>query len=43
MFEFIDKIEDFYRKNQEKNILNDDFDRSGYIKFWREWNNRRYF
>lgn len=42
VFNFVDKVEDFYKKSQAKNIPTDDFDREGYIKFWREWNNRRH-
>jgi hypothetical protein len=42
VFNFVGKIEGFYKKCQEKSIPTDDFDREGYIKFWREWNNRRY-
>ncbi|MBZ9626297.1 hypothetical protein G9F71_026180 [Clostridium sp. FP2] len=46
VFSFVDKIEDFYRKCQEKNIPQkhiptNDFEYNGYIKFWREWSNRK--
>ncbi len=41
VFNFVDKVEDFYRKSQDKKVSNDQFDRNGYIKFWKEWNNRR--
>lgn len=42
VFNFVDKIEEFYKKCQEKIIPTDSFDRDGYIKFWKEWNNRRH-
>ncbi|MBM7868634.1 hypothetical protein JOC70_000103 [Clostridium pascui] len=38
---FVNKVEEFYKKSEAKNIPADDFDRDGYIKFWKEWNNRR--
>lgn len=41
VFNFVDKVEAFYKKSEEKNIPTDDFDRNGYIKFWKEWNNLR--
>lgn len=41
VFNFVDKVEEFYKKSEAKNIPNDDFDRDGYIKFWKEWDNRR--
>lgn len=43
VFNFVDKVEEFYKKSEAKNIPADDFDRDGYIKFWKEWNNRRNF
>lgn len=36
VFDFVDKIEDYYRLCQDKNIPTDSFERNGYIKFWRE-------
>ncbi|MCI6737350.1 MAG: hypothetical protein MR593_04425 [Intestinibacter sp.] len=42
VFDFADKIEVFYKSCKEKVLPDDDFDREGYIKFWREWNNRRH-
>lgn len=41
VFDFVDKVKEFYEKSEAKNIPTDDFDREGYIKFWKEWNNRR--
>jgi hypothetical protein len=41
VFNFVDKIEEFYKMSKSKNVPTDDFDRNGYIKFWNEWNNRR--
>lgn len=43
VFNFVDKIEEFYKRCQGKIIPTDNFDRDGYIKFWKEWNNRRHF
>lgn len=40
-FEFVDKVEKFYKNSRAKNIPTDEFKSDGYIKFWREWNNRR--
>ncbi|MFT9495287.1 hypothetical protein [Anaerosolibacter sp.] len=42
VFNFVDKIEAFYRNCKEKSMPTDDFEHSGYIKFWKEWRNRRY-
>lgn len=42
VFDFADKIEAFYKSCKEKVLPKDDFDREGYIKFWKEWNNRRH-
>lgn len=39
---FADNIEGFYKKSVPKNIPSDNFDRDGYMKFWKEWNRRRY-
>ncbi len=41
VFNFVDKIQEFYSKCQEKKLPTDDFDYRGYTKFWREWSNRR--
>ena len=41
VYNFVDKVEDFYKKSKKKNIPTDEFDYNGYIKFWREWKNRR--
>ena len=41
VFNFADKIENYYKECQEKNLPTDDFEHRGYIKFWKEWHNRR--
>lgn len=41
VFGFADKIEQYYRGCKEKVLPTDDFAYNGYIKFWREWSNRR--
>lgn len=41
VFNFVDKVEEFYNKSSMKNIPDDDFYRDGYIKFWKEWKSRR--
>lgn len=41
VYSFVDEVEDFYQKSTAKNIPTDDFDRKGYIKFWKEMRNRR--
>lgn len=41
VFRFVDEIESFYKKCTEKSVPTDEYERNGYIKFWREWHNRR--
>lgn len=41
VFEFADKIEDFYKSSLPRNLPKDEFDRNGYIAFWNEWHRRR--
>lgn len=36
VFEFADKIENFYKKSSPK-IFEDDFNKNAYIAFWNEW------
>ena len=42
VFNFVDKIEQFYRSCTPKKIPKDNFDKNGYIAFWIEWYRRRY-
>jgi hypothetical protein len=42
VFDFADKMKGFYKNSQEKDLPTDDFDRKGYINFWKGWKNRRY-
>ena len=41
VFAFADSVKGFYDKCKEKNIPADEFDRRGYMTFWKEWNRRR--
>lgn len=41
VFNFADEIENYYKRCKEKKIPTDEFDYNGYMKFWREWHNRR--
>lgn len=38
---FADAVADFYKISQPKRIPEDDFDRKGYLTFWKEWQNLR--
>jgi hypothetical protein len=37
VFEFADRVEDFYKMSLPKSIPSDAFERNGYLAFWREW------
>ena len=41
VLKFVDKVEQFYKYSIEKEIPKDDFDRKGYLQFWKEWNEKR--
>jgi hypothetical protein len=41
VFSFADKVEQFYKDSQPKIIPTDDFDRKGYLTFWKEWRRLR--
>lgn len=41
VFDFADKVENFYKTSLPKTIPNDDFDRKGYLTFWKEWRRLR--
>ena len=34
---FIEQIEDFYKKAGERILPEDEIDREGYLAFWKEW------
>ncbi|MCC1485530.1 hypothetical protein [Winogradskyella immobilis] len=38
---FVDQVEEFYKNSPEKEIPKDEFDRKGYLQFWKEWNEKR--
>ncbi|EAQ50987.1 hypothetical protein [Leeuwenhoekiella blandensis] len=38
---FVDQVEQFYKESPEKEIPIDEFDRKGYLQFWKEWNENR--
>ena len=41
VIKFVDKVEEFYIKSSRKNLPADEYDRDGYLKFWKEWHFRR--
>lgn len=41
VFYFADKIQFFYNKCEKKIIPEDEFDKKGYLAFWREWDIRK--
>ena len=41
VLDFADQVENFYNQSLPKKIPTDDFDRKGYLTFWREWRNLR--
>lgn len=38
---FVDKIQDFYKKSKPKTLPEDEYDKEGYLKLWKEWETRR--
>jgi hypothetical protein len=41
VFDFADRVENFYKASLPKTIPTDDFDRKGYLTFWKEWRRLR--
>ena len=41
VLDFADQVENFYKKSLPKTIPKDDFDKKGYLTFWKEWRNLR--
>lgn len=41
VFNFADKVEEFYNACTPKKMPNNKIDRNGYIAFWNEWHRRR--
>lgn len=41
VLDFADQVENFYRTSLPKTIPTDDFDKKGYLTFWKEWRNLR--
>lgn len=41
VLEFADEVENFYKTSLPKAIPTDDFDKKGYLAFWKEWRNLR--
>lgn len=41
VLEFADQIEQFYKDSKPKAIPTDDFDKKGYLTFWKEWRHLR--
>jgi hypothetical protein len=42
VFDFADKVENFYKESKPKIIPIDDFDRGAYYEIWEEWKKLRY-
>jgi hypothetical protein len=38
---FVDQVEQFFKTSKPKIIPKDDFDKKGYVTFWKEWRNLR--
>ncbi|OHX65423.1 hypothetical protein [Flammeovirga pacifica] len=41
VLDFADQVENFYKTSSPKAIPTDDFDKKGYLTFWKEWKNLR--
>ena len=41
VFRFADSVEDYYKKCTPKILPEDEYDREGYLAFWKEWHRRR--
>lgn len=41
VFEFADQVEQFFKDSKPKAIPIDDFDKKGYLTFWKEWRTLR--
>lgn len=41
VLDFADKVENFYKSSLPKAIPTEDFDKKGYLTFWREWRQLR--
>lgn len=39
--DFVGQVENFYKSSLPKTIPTDDFDKRGYLTFWKEWRNLR--
>jgi hypothetical protein len=38
---FVDQVEGFYQSSQPKTLPEDEYDKGGYLKLWKEWELRR--
>jgi hypothetical protein len=41
VFDFADQVDNFYKTSLPKTIPSDEFDKRGYLTFWKEWRNLR--
>lgn len=41
VFDFSDEVEEFYLKSEPKIFIDNDFEKNGYLAFWREWKKLR--
>lgn len=37
---FVDEVENFYKKSKSKQLPKDEYDKNGYLMFWNEWRRR---
>ena len=41
VYNFVDKVEQFYKQSPKRKLSGDDFDKHMYYAFWEEWKSRR--
>ncbi|MEZ5009298.1 MAG: hypothetical protein R2753_14240 [Chitinophagales bacterium] len=37
ILKFVDKVQDFYKLSKPKTLPEDEYDKEGYLKLWKEW------
>ena len=42
VFSFADQVEQFYKDSRRKSLPEDEFDKKGYLTFWKEWRRLRH-
>lgn len=41
VLDFVDKVEQFYNTSPKKNLPTDEWEKKGYLQFWKEWHEIR--